>query len=536
MTDEWVPRHVETEGYNDGRDCSDLFASGITGYAYLAWLKEHMKDGPEKVHIQPKVTPKPRAKPAVRVKPAPTGNVVALHQPEPDEMLDIPPEYSEDSLAERFTERYQDKMKYDGANRRWFIWEEGIWQEDASGIAIDKARRICKLASSDVMADTSLGNKQHRISHNISSYRMFGAVEKIARTDRRHIVKPTRFDSKAWLLNTPGGVVDLKTGQLRPARQEDYCTLVTAATPGGECPTWMKFLDDCTQSDPELLLYLQRVAGYCLTGSVNEHSFFFCYGSGGNGKGTFINLIDWLMGTYSKVATMDTFLEQRFSKHSSELAFLQGARLVTSQEVDSGSRWNESRIKTLTGGDPITAREMYGSEFTFYPTFKLLFSGNNKPMIKNVDKAIRRRMYLVPFEFEVADENIIGDLREILMEKEAGGILQWAIQGCLDWQHNALGAPDKVRMTTDQYFEDEDRIGSFFLECCESGLGYRETTSRLYQRYREWCEENGVFSQSRWNFLAAIGQKGYKSKNRSGTMQIEGLRLPAAYVTGSPKF
>jgi putative DNA primase/helicase len=294
----------------------------------------------------------------------------------------------------------------------------------------------------------------------------------------------------------------------------------------------MAFLNDATRGDPELLRYLQRVAGYCLTGAVTEHAFFFCYGGGGNGKGTFINMLDWLLGSYSKVADMDTFTEQRYAKHTTELAFLQGARLVTGQEIDSGCKWNESRLKTLTGGDPITAREMYGNPFTFYPTFKLLFSGNNKPMIKNVDKAMRRRMYLIPFEYEVPDSKVDGNLRAHFQENEAGGILQWAIEGCLDWQQYTLNPPDAVRMTTDEYFEDEDRIGSFFTECCEMGLGYRELTSRLYQRYREWCEENGIFATSRWNFVAAIGQKGYKSKNRGGSMSVEGLKLPDAYAPG----
>jgi putative DNA primase/helicase len=535
--DAWVPRHVATEGFNDGRDCSDLFASGITGQDYIDWLRERMRPGPEMIHIEPKTKSKPKPNPTPNVQPevapGPTDNVVALRQPEAEPDLDTPPEYSEDALAELFSTRYHESMKYCGPNKCWFVWDGGKWIQDNSGIAIDKSRRICKVASSDVMGRTDLGNKQHRISHNIASYRMFGAVEKIARTDRRHVVKPTRFDSKLWLLNTPGGVVDLKTGQLRPARKDDFCTLSTTAAPGGECPRWLQFLEDATLGDAELLRYLQRVAGYCLTGSVNEHAFFFCYGGGGNGKGTFINMIDWLMGSYSKVSGMDTFTEQRFSKHETELAYLQGARLVTAQETDSGSRWNESRIKQLTGGDPITARKMYGDPFTFYPTFKLLFSGNNKPMIKNVDAAIRRRMYLIPFDNDIPEERQDQKLGAHLREKEAGGILQWAIEGSLDWQHNSLNPPDRVRLTTDEYFEEEDRIGSFFAECCEIGIGHRELTSRLYQRYREWCEENGIFAQSRWNFVAAVAQKGYRSKNRGGQMSIEGLKLPDAYQPGS---
>jgi putative DNA primase/helicase len=173
---------------------------------------------------------------------------------------------------------------------------------------------------------------------------------------------------------------------------------------------------------------------------------------------------------------------------------------------------------------------MYQSEFTYYPTFKLLFSGNNKPILKNVDEAMRRRMYLIPFEYKVPDHKRDGNLGEYLKEVEGPAILQWAIEGCLDWQHNSLNPPERVTMTTNEYFEDEDRIGAFFVECCERGVGQRELTTRLYNRYREWSEENGEYAVSRKRFLSTIAQKGYKSKNMGGQMTVEGLAIPAAWT------
>lgn len=529
MTDEWEERHVLTEGYNDGRDCSDLFAKGIVKEKYYAWLKEHMITGPIRIKVKPK-NPKPKAKPKVKpeLKAAPTSNVTALVQPEPDPAFGLPPEFSEDNLAEKFTEKHARTMKY--CSGAWFAWREGRWQKDDTAIALDYARKVCKVVASDVMIRNDLGAKTDKIATTISSRRMYASIEQIARTDRQHVISLTKFDANPWILNTPGGIVDLKTGQLRPARVEDYCTYVTNTTPGGECPRWLQFLNEATNDDPELIRYLQRIAGYCLTGAVTEHKFFFCYGGGGNGKGTFLNTLDFLLGTYSKVSNMDTFTESRFAKHSTELAFLHGARLINAQEIPEGAKWNEARIKTLTGGDPITARHMYESEFTFYPTFKLLFSGNNKPILRNVDAAMKRRMYLIPFDYEVPEEKREGNLQEHLNENEGGGILQWAIDGCLDWQLNSLNPPARVRITTDEYFESEDKIGSFFDECCESGPGMRVSTSKLYQRYREWCEENGDYAFNRKRFLGMIRNKGYHSRNQAGQMTVSGLKLPDAYI------
>jgi putative DNA primase/helicase len=535
--DGWTPRHVVTTGH-DGSDCCDLFEAGITGERYLQWLKEHIAEGPPKINVKPKEKKKkPTVKKSEPVTEAKnTSNVVPIHQP--DEELDygMPPEYSEDALAEEFTRKYENVLKFSGTENCWYNWDGHIWSQDRSGIALDKARKVCKVASSDVMARQELGRKVERISNTLSSRRMFANVEAIARTDRKHVVTPTKFDSRTMILNTPKGVVDLKTGELRPARKDDFCTLTTACAPDGEqnCPKWFDYLEDATQGDTELKTYLQRVAGYCLTGSVNEHAFFFCYGGGGNGKGTYINTIDFLMGSYSKVANMDTFVATRHTAHPEELAELYGARLVTAQEPDAGSRWNEARIKTLTGGDPITARKLYQSSFTFYPTFKLLFSGNHKPMIKNVDAAIRRRMYLIPFDFKVPDEKRDGGLQDYLKQVEGPGILQWAIEGCLDWQLNTLNAPERVRVTTDEYFEDEDRIGVFFAECCEIGTGYREVTTRLYQRYRDWMQSNGEYAVSRKRFLESLAQKGFYSRNRGGQMSVEGIQLPVQYDPDVP--
>jgi putative DNA primase/helicase len=174
----------------------------------------------------------------------------------------------------------------------------------------------------------------------------------------------------------------------------DHMTKITAIAPGGDCPQWLAFLKTITNCDKERQTFLQRVAGYCLTGSTREHALFFGYGTGGNGKGVFLNTLTGLMNDYASVAGMETFTASSSDRHPTDLAMLRGARLVTAQETEEGRKWAESRIKAMTGGDPITARFMRQDFFTFLPNFKLFIAGNHKPGLRSVDEAIRRRMNL----------------------------------------------------------------------------------------------------------------------------------------------
>ncbi|MGD7248220.1 phage/plasmid primase, P4 family, partial [Ralstonia pseudosolanacearum] len=224
------------------------------------------------------------------------------------------------------------------------------------------------------------------------------SVEKIARSDPKHAATADEWDADVWALNTPGGVVDLRTGQLRPHRREDRMTKVTTATPRGRngegCPAWLAFISDITGGNTDLAAYLQRVVGYCLTGVTSEHALFFLYGTGANGKSVFVNVLATILGDYAANAPMDTFMEARGDRHPTELAGLRGSRLVSSIETEQGRRWNESKVKAITGGDKVSARFMRQDFFDYLPQFKLLIAGNHKPAIRNVDEAMKRRLHL----------------------------------------------------------------------------------------------------------------------------------------------
>jgi putative DNA primase/helicase len=261
--------------------------------------------------------------------------------------------------------------------------------------------------------------------------------------------------------------VNLITGGQYAPRREDYMTKCAAVAPDALCPTplWEAFLDRVTGGDSDLQRYLQRVAGYCLTGHVSEHVIFFLHGTGANGKTVFTSAVSGIMGDYALAAPMDTFIESKIDRHPTELAMLRGARLVTATETEAGRHWNESRLKALTGGDMISARYMRGDFFQFAPTFKLMISGNYRPSLRNIDEAIRRRLHLIPFTVTIPPDERDPDLPD-KMKAEWPGILQWMLDGCTDWRECGLAPPEAVTKATNEYLDAEDDIGSWLAECC----------------------------------------------------------------------
>ncbi len=202
---------------------------------------------------------------------------------------------------------------------------------------------------------------------------------KLARSAPCHATVTEDWGRNPWLLNTPGGVVDLKTGQVSDHDRQEMMTRITTAAPEGECPLWLRFLNDVTDGDQALVDYLQKVVGYCLTGVTSEHALFFLHGGGANGKSVFIHVLMSILGNYAVNASVETFMESRHEKHPTDLASLQGARFVSSVETEQGKRWNESKLKTLTGGDKVSARFMRQDFFEYSPQFKLVIAGNHKP-------------------------------------------------------------------------------------------------------------------------------------------------------------
>ena len=435
----------------------------------------------------------------------------------PGDLMDGVSWGTEDGLASAFTRRYGQDWRYCAQWSKWFVWTGQRWNEDQVLFVHHLARGVCRAAS--MKADSP------RLKAKLASASTIAAVERITRAEPNHAALVDEWDADIWLFNTPGGVIDLRTGAMRSHQRADRMTKISTATPRGACPQWLVFMAQVTGGDAELQAYLQRVAGYCLTGSTQEHALFFLYGTGSNGKSVFVNTLFTLLGDYAANAPMETFMETRTERHPTDLAGLRGSRLVTATETEQGRRWNEAKIKEITGGDRVTARFMRQDYFTYSPQFKLVISGNHKPSIRNVDEAMKRRMHLVPFTVTIPAERRDRQLQTKLLT-ERDGILAWALQGCLLWQRDGLQPPESVQKATAEYFEAEDAIGRWIEERCVLDANAKSLTAELFNDWKQWADASGEFIGSQRRFSDLLLSKGLeKWRNSVGIRGYQGVGL-----------
>ncbi|WP_395140345.1 phage/plasmid primase, P4 family [Schlegelella aquatica] len=425
---------------------------------------------------------------------------------------------TEDALALAFTRRYHRDWRYVAAWGRWLVWDGRRWRNEETLAATDLIRGVCRHAA--LQADNP------KLAAKLATSGTVGGVERLARADRRHAATTAEWDADPWLLNTPGGVVDLRTGRMRAHDRADRMTKITTATPGGDCPTWRRFLAEVTGGDADLQAYLQRVSGYCLTGSTREHALFFLYGTGANGKSVFVNTLATILGDYAASAPMDTFMEARGDRHPTDMAGLRGARFVSSIETEQGRRWNESKVKAITGGDKVSARFMRQDFFEYTPQFKLVIAGNHKPAIRNVDEAMKRRLHLIPFTITVPPERRDKHLQQKLLA-ERDGILAWALEGCLAWQRlGRLDPPPQVVAATEEYFEAEDALGRWLEERCVREANAKSLTAELFTDWKQWAEAAGEFVGSQRRFSDLLITRGVeKWRNAAGIRGFRGVGL-----------
>lgn len=424
---------------------------------------------------------------------------------------------TEDALALAFTRRYHRDWRYVATWGRWLVWDGHRWRNEDTLAATDLIRSVCRHAA--VRTDN------HKIAAKLASSGTVSGVERLARTDRRHAATTEEWDADPWLLNTPGGVVDLKTGRTRANERADRMTKITTATPRGLCPQWMAFLANITGGDVELQAYLQRMVGYCLTGATSAHALFFLYGTGANGKSVFANVISTILGDYAATASMDTFVETRGDRHPTDLAGLRGARFVTAIETEQGRRLNESKVKAITGGDKISARFMHKDFFEYTPQFKPVIVGNHKPAIRNIDEAMRRRLHMIPFTVTIPPERRDPRLTEKLLA-ERDGILAWAVAGCLAWQRSGLQPPACVQAATAEYFEAEDALGRWLDERCVRAANAKSLTAELFTDWKQWAEAAGEFIGTQRRFSDLLITRGLeKWRNSMGVRGFQGIGL-----------
>jgi putative DNA primase/helicase len=424
--------------------------------------------------------------------------------------------------AEMFAASYCDNVRFDHRQQRWLIWDKTLrrWVEDRQ----DKVRVLMKNIFRHRMRlavkapETEERAKEIKWALQSESYYRIEKALELAKSEPPISDPGDGWDADPLLLGVANGILDLRTGKLRNATQQDRVTKFSPVVfdPGAECPHWLKFLEEIFGGDHELIRFMQKAVGYTLTGNVEEHCLFALYGTGRNGKTTFLETILYLMGEYG----VDLPFSNLDTKHYpiGEGVNLPGARFAKSVETRKGRHLDEGRVKSWTGGDTISVRPLHRNAFSFQPTHKFWLAFNHKPEITDTSPAMWNRIRLIPFgqkfEKHKADKKLVGTLKA-----EASGILNWAIKGCLAWQRDGLEAPATVEQATHQYEQESDALAPFIADCCEVGSGFHVASGELWNAYQTYCDDNGMKAMSQKEFSDCLDEKGFQAE-RTGHKRV----------------
>lgn len=418
----------------------------------------------------------------------------------------------------------------------WLQWDGKRWArtpaEQLVPLAVQTARGFYRRASEEQDDE-----KRRLLAAHAKSSESRGRLEAMLSIARGFMIaRADEFDRDRYSLNVDNGTLKLRqpADEFHEHRRQDMITKLAPVTwdDNAESPAWAAFVARVLP-DVEVRAWVQRYLGYCLTGDVGEQVLAFFHGRGANGKSTLIELMLSVLGEYAKSGAPDLLLAKHGETHPTEQADLQGARLVSCQETEAGRQWAEALIKRLTGGDKIKARWMRCDFFEFTPTHKLVVSANHKPKVRGQDHAIWRRIKLVPFDVTIP----VAERDPQLLEKlraEASGILRWMVVGCLEWQKFGLGEPKAIAAATADYRRDQDHLGRFLDDECETAPDAWCATTELYRRYQTWCANTGEVAWGRENFREGLLEReGLAVKNTKVARGIAGVHIKShVRVTG----
>jgi len=427
--------------------------------------------------------------------------------------------YTDEWVTDQVRGQVEGELRYVASSKAWYVWDGHRWLRDEGMDHQLRLREILRNLCLDLEArgEAAPGREGGPIKTAARKFQGASGIKAVGDLLQAYVAVPQdAFDADPYLLNTPSGVVDLKTGTIVPPDPAQLHARSTAVGPAeGPAPAWAAFLRDLTGSDPALVRYLQKVTGYTLAGDISEKTLWFIWGSDADtGKSTFIRVISELLGDYHDTVDVDTFVGPRRGEIPADLARLPGVRLVTATEPSAGHSWDEKRIKAITGGDEITARFLYGQPFTYSPQFKIVIVGNHEPEIRVVDDAMLRRIHIVPFNRKVPREKQIENLSQKLLEREGPQILHWMIEGCVAWQREGLTPPSAVTLKTAEYKETEDTFGAWLEEECELGEDFTSSRQELYSAWAVWCRQRGEESGTEKTFKRRIGARKLSIRDR----------------------
>lgn len=430
--------------------------------------------------------------------------------------------------AQRLHDAFGNGLRYSYVDKKWLYYKDGKWNYDNIGFHRSIADASVELIERERINYEDDDDKLKAFEKHLKRSRSFaGKTNMLREAEHYKPLLPSMLDRKKHCLNCKNGVIDLKSGELSPHRREDFFTRITKCAydpDSSDTPQWDKFLNDIFNADRDLIRYVQKAVGYSLSGSTAEQGAFFLFGTGRNGKSTFLEIIRSIMGDYATNIQPQTIMIKPSSGNSpnSDIARLKGARLVTSVEPNEGMRIDEGLLKQLTGDDVVTARKLFGDEFEFKPEFKLWMATNHKPVIRGTDTGIWRRIHLIPFTVQIPENKADKHLKYKLA-RELEGIFRWAVEGCMLWQQEGLRMPKAVLDAVKEYRHEMDVISAFTDACCHEGQG-EVKASQLYAVYAKWADENNEYKMSSTKFGVEM-QKRYEKVRRSGCYYYKGIVL-----------
>lgn len=424
--------------------------------------------------------------------------------------------------AERFVDLFGENVRYCYTEKKWYFYNSMRWSVDNLGVILRMADKCVEAMKAEaklyLQADEeSGGDMAKNFEKHMKSSRSNKSKKAMLSEVEHHIpILPIQMDRYKMALNTPSGIINLKNGDVKAHNPEYYFTKITSVdcAEAADCPRWLAFLDDIFAGDKDLIRYIQKAVGYSLTGSTAEQCAFFLYGTGRNGKSTFIDVIRDVFGDYAANIQPETIMvkSSQSSAINSDIARLKGARLVTSVEPNEGVRLNEGLLKQLTGDDTVTARKLYSEEFEFKPEFKLWMATNHKPIIRGTDTGIWRRIHMIPFNVQIPEDKVDKNLTHKL-KAEMTGIFKWCIDGCLMWQREGLQMPAAVLKSVREYRREMDVISAFIEDKCT--LEGTVQASMLYAAYVSWADSNNEYCMSNTKFSTELAKRFEKIKGRN---------------------
>ena len=412
---------------------------------------------------------------------------------------------------------------------RWYIWNGACWEEDRLDRVLDMAADTIDSLRLWVNEASGIDEYKRRCRHYEASAKAGrrDALLAIVGTDPDVVVAVDHLDAHPHLLACLNGTVDLFTGALRDPDPADLLTrgVNIDYDPQATSDLLEQFIDVTFGGDTDLISFVQRLLGYCCTGVVHEHVLPVMHGAGANGKSTLVGVVQDVLGEHAMTAPDGLVIRHDHEPHPERIAALRGRRMIVSNELEQKAVLAEQTVKMLTGGDTLSARELYGRRFNFSPTHKFLLVTNHKPKVRGTDHAIWRRIRLVPFGVAIAPDRQDPDLRRRLVQDHGSAVLAWLVKGAMSWHKDGLGTAAAVESATEAYRSVQDVLGAFLDECTIPMPQKSCKVGDLFNVWRGWCERNGERPGRTQDFRAALEEHGFFVETRQNAKSVVGLEV-----------